>query len=34
VTASPSTPEAFALYINQEIARWGKLIREKGIKGE
>ena len=34
VTASPSTPEAFALYINQDIARWGKLIREKGIKGE
>jgi tripartite-type tricarboxylate transporter receptor subunit TctC len=34
VTASPSTPEAFAIYINQEIARWGKLIREKGIKGE
>ena len=34
VMASPSTPEAFALYINQEIARWGKLIREKGIKGE
>lgn len=34
VTASPSMPEAFALYINQEIARWGKLIREKGIKGE
>ena len=34
VTASPSTPEAFALYIKEEIARWGKLIREKGIKGE
>ena len=34
VTASPSTPEDFAHYLKQEIARWGKLIREKGIKGE
>jgi len=34
VTPSPSTPEDFARYLKQEIARWGKLIREKGIKGE
>jgi tripartite-type tricarboxylate transporter receptor subunit TctC len=34
VTPSPSTPEDFARYLEQEIARWGKLIREKGIKGE
>jgi tripartite-type tricarboxylate transporter receptor subunit TctC len=34
VTPSPSTPEDFAHYLEQEIARWGKLIREKGIKGE
>jgi tripartite-type tricarboxylate transporter receptor subunit TctC len=34
VTPSPSTPEEFARYLEQEIARWSKLIREKGIKGE
>jgi tripartite-type tricarboxylate transporter receptor subunit TctC len=34
VTPSPSTPEEFARYLKQEIARWGKLIRDKGIKGE
>jgi tripartite-type tricarboxylate transporter receptor subunit TctC len=34
VTPSPSTPEDFARYLEQEIARWGKLIGEKGIKGE
>jgi tripartite-type tricarboxylate transporter receptor subunit TctC len=34
VTPSPSTPEDFARYLEQEIARWGKLIREKGIKRE
>ena len=34
VTPSPSTPEDFARYLKQEIARWGRLIREKGIKGE
>jgi Tripartite tricarboxylate transporter family receptor len=28
VTASPSTPEDFAHYLKQEIARWDKLIRE------
>jgi tripartite-type tricarboxylate transporter receptor subunit TctC len=34
VTPSPSSPEEFARYLREEIARWGKLIREKGIKGE
>jgi tripartite-type tricarboxylate transporter receptor subunit TctC len=34
VTPSPSTPEEFARYLKQEMARWGKLIRDKGIKGE
>jgi tripartite-type tricarboxylate transporter receptor subunit TctC len=34
VTPSPGTPEEFARYLNEEIARWGRLIRAKGIKGE
>jgi tripartite-type tricarboxylate transporter receptor subunit TctC len=34
VTPSPSTPEEFAHYLEQEIARWSRLIRDKGIKGE
>jgi len=34
VTPSPSTPEEFGRYLEQEIARWSKLIRDKGIKGE
>jgi tripartite-type tricarboxylate transporter receptor subunit TctC len=34
VTPSPSTPEEFARYLREEIARWGRLIREKGIKGD
>jgi tripartite-type tricarboxylate transporter receptor subunit TctC len=34
VTPSPGTPEDFARYLQDEIARWGKLIREKGIRGE
>jgi tripartite-type tricarboxylate transporter receptor subunit TctC len=34
VTPSPSTPAEFARYLEEEIARWGKLIREKGIKDE
>ena len=32
-TPAPSTPEAFEKYLREEIARWGKVIREKGIKG-
>jgi tripartite-type tricarboxylate transporter receptor subunit TctC len=34
VTPSPGTPTEFARYLNEEIARWGSLIRAKGIKGE
>jgi tripartite-type tricarboxylate transporter receptor subunit TctC len=34
VTPSPSSPEGFGRYLRDEIARWGKLIRDKGIKGE
>ena len=31
---APSTPEAFEKYLRAEIARWGKVILEKGIKAE
>ncbi len=34
VTPSPSSPEDFGRYLQEEITRWGRLIREKGIKGE
>jgi tripartite-type tricarboxylate transporter receptor subunit TctC len=34
VTPSPDSPDEFARYLRQEIVRWEKLIREKGIKGE
>ena len=34
VTPSPSSPEQFGRYLDQEIARYGRLIRENGIKGE
>jgi tripartite-type tricarboxylate transporter receptor subunit TctC len=34
VTPSPGSPEEFARYLGEEITRWGRLIREKGIKGE
>jgi tripartite-type tricarboxylate transporter receptor subunit TctC len=34
VTPSPGTPEEFARDLAREIARWGQLIRAKGIKGE
>jgi tripartite-type tricarboxylate transporter receptor subunit TctC len=34
VTPSPSSPAEFASYLQAEIARWGKLIRDKGIKDE
>jgi tripartite-type tricarboxylate transporter receptor subunit TctC len=33
-TPAPSSPEEFGIYLRAEIARWGKVIREKGIKGE
>jgi len=34
VIASPGSPAEFAAYLRDEIARWGKVIREKGVKGE
>ncbi len=34
VTPAPGSPEAFARHLQDEIARWGRLIREKGIRGE
>ena len=34
VTPAPSSPENFARYLKDEIERWGKVIREKGIKPE
>jgi tripartite-type tricarboxylate transporter receptor subunit TctC len=34
VTPSPGSPEEFARYLKEEIARWSKVIREKGIKVE
>jgi tripartite-type tricarboxylate transporter receptor subunit TctC len=34
VTPSPGSAEDFGRYLRAEIARWGRLIREKGIKGE
>ena len=29
-----NTPEAHAAYVKSEIARWGKVIREAGVKAE
>jgi len=34
VTPSPGSPAEFGDYLREEIARWAKVIREKGIKGE
>lgn len=34
VTPAHSSPEHFARYLKDEIERWGKVIREKGIKPE
>ena len=34
VTPSPSSPEQFGRYLGGEISRYGKLIRDNGIKGE
>jgi tripartite-type tricarboxylate transporter receptor subunit TctC len=31
---APSTPEEFEKYLRQEIARWGKVIRDNGITGD
>jgi tripartite-type tricarboxylate transporter receptor subunit TctC len=33
-TPAPSSPEEFGNYLREEIARWGKVIKEKGLKGE
>jgi tripartite-type tricarboxylate transporter receptor subunit TctC len=33
-TAAPSSPEQFEKYLREEIARWGKVVRDKGIKGD
>ena len=33
-TPSPGSPAEFGDYLREEIARWAKVIREKGIKGE
>ena len=29
-----NTPEEFADYIRQEIAKWGKVVREAGLKAD
>jgi len=34
VTPSPSSPGEFGQYLNDEFTRWGRIIREKNIKGE
>jgi tripartite-type tricarboxylate transporter receptor subunit TctC len=31
---APTSPEAFAKFIQSESAKWGKLIAEAGIKSE
>lgn len=33
-TPAPSSPQAFGNYLRAEIARWGNVIRQHGIKGE
>jgi tripartite-type tricarboxylate transporter receptor subunit TctC len=32
VEASPSTPEAMTQYMVQEMARWGKVVKDAGVK--
>ena len=32
VTPAPDSPEEFAAYLRDEYTRWGRIIREKGIK--
>jgi len=34
VTPSPGSPQEFGQYLREEYARWGRIVREKGIKGE
>jgi hypothetical protein len=31
---APNAPEAFGKYLSEEYARWGRIIREKGIKAD
>ncbi len=31
---APNPPEDFRRYVSDEYARWGRIIREKGIKAE
>jgi tripartite-type tricarboxylate transporter receptor subunit TctC len=33
-TPAPSSPEEFANYLREEIARWNAVIHDKGLKGE
>jgi len=33
-TPAPSPPDEFENYLREENARWGKIIREKGLQGE
>jgi tripartite-type tricarboxylate transporter receptor subunit TctC len=32
--SAPGTPEAFGAWMKSEYQKWGKLIREAGIRGE
>ena len=34
VEATPSSPEAMAQYMSQELTRWGKVVRDTGVKLE
>jgi tripartite-type tricarboxylate transporter receptor subunit TctC len=34
VVPAPNSPEQFSQYLKDEYARWGRIIREKGIKSE
>jgi tripartite-type tricarboxylate transporter receptor subunit TctC len=34
VEGTPSTPEAMAEYMVQELARWGKVVKDTGVKLE
>ena len=34
ITVNASTPEQFAAYIRAELAKWGKLIKQTGLRAE
>jgi tripartite-type tricarboxylate transporter receptor subunit TctC len=34
VEPSPSTPEEMSAYLVEELARWGKVVKEAGVKLE